>query len=205
MMHPCAVSITRPVALLMLAAMLAGCGADAVASEDVPHSLAEPWQPIPFAVDQRLVTAADKACDGMGKPPGTTLRIIDARGANRLLLVYAGPKDELDCHVKVNAAGEATSDIGSGSGSSDPFPVPGPGQVENLSASSGGEGPDAVSSVVGQAGPGTGAVEVTLVDGRRVRASLGPSGWFAAWWPGGQSHTKVTAFDGAGTPTWSGQ
>jgi hypothetical protein len=205
MMHPCAVSITRPVALLVLAAALAGCGADAVESEDVPHSIAEPWQPVPFAVDQALVTVADKACDGMGKPAGTTLRIVDARGANRLVLVYAGPKDELECHVKVDAAGEATSDIGSGSGSSDPFPVPGPGQVENVSGSSGGSGPDAVSSVSGQAGAGTGAIEVTLQDGRRVRASLSPSGWFVAWWPGDKPHARITAFDGSGQPTWTGQ
>ena len=90
-----------------------------------------------------------------------------------------------------------------GSSSGDVFQPLAAGAIELVGSSSGSNGADTMSSVVGRAGPGVARVVVTLADNRPIVASLSRSGWFAVWWPDATSSTKMTAYDGAGVITSS--
>ena len=56
-----------------------------------------------------------------------------------------------------------------------------------------------LSSVSGRAGANVAAVDIVLVPGTHVWATLA-NGWFAAWWPTGDGIMKVQPFDAIGTP-----
>ena len=207
MMHPWPVTFRTLIALVAAATLAVACGSDAEATLEPPHSIYEPWQAEPFAVDQALMARAQVACRDMA-PPGPqnpanlSLVAVDARGGSHLFLVSANQKEESECFVEINASGEPTTKSG-GSSSGDVFQPLAPGAIELVGSSSGSNGPDTMSSVVGRAGPGVARVVVTLADNRPIVASLSRSGWFAAWWPDGTSSTKMTAYDGAGVITSS--
>jgi hypothetical protein len=202
MMHPWPMTraLSRWVGLTFLCALVAAsCGE----AEIVPlpiHDLSEPWQAQPFAIDQAIVIAAEQECrDGnVGiAPPGAQLVLVDARGGNRLTLVFVGATANGQCFLKRDPAGRFTPDGGEGEGRSEPWPVLGPNEVTSNGVGSGDGPPDAngaitaTSHILGQAGAGVASAEVVLPSGMTILASLN-RGWFAAWWPGADSNAAVT-------------
>jgi hypothetical protein len=191
----------RIAALLAAAVAAVGCGADAAApTDEPPHSIAEPWSPVPFAIDASLLADAQRACREIQPPQGVSLAAVDARGGSRLLLVYASPTSEAECSLKVTPDGHAVADGGSTTIGSE-FRRPPGGSVEPQGQSGQDDGVETISSLAGQAGPAVARVEITTSTGRVVRASLGPNGWFAAWWPGSDIVTQVTGYDALGSVT----
>jgi hypothetical protein len=209
MMHPWPVTFRTLLALVVAAFVVAACGADAADPVEPPHNIHEPWQAEPFAVDPAILVSAQAACrdmeSGMLQPPANlSLVAVDARGGSRVFLVNANRNNETECLVEIAASGKATTKSG-GASSGDPFKLLAPGAIELMGMSTGTNGPDTVSSVVGRAGPGVARVVVTLADNRPIVASLSQSGWYAAWWPDATSSTKATAYDGVGTVTGTAQ
>jgi hypothetical protein len=199
------VSFSRGVAAVLVAVSIAACGADAVEPAPATHDLMEPWQPVPFAVDRSIITTAESACRSLAPPPNVRLAAVDARGGGRLLLIFAGPRNEFECQVLVDSYGHATTDLGGTMESDDPIRPPEPGTLGNVIVTSGGAATEAVSWVVGQAGAGVAAVDIALSAHPSVRASLGPTGWFAAWWPGQEGYTSLTGLDATGKSIWTDQ
>ena len=194
-------------ALAVAAATAAGCGSGEAEADPIElvHSIHEPWQAEPFAVEQALVARAETACRDMkiGGPQAQMnppLVAVDARGGSRLFLIGAQGNTETECLVDVDASGAAMMSIGGATSGGEAFGPLDPGAVTIVSGSSGG-GPPALASVVGRAGPGVARVVVTLGDGRPVVATLTRAGWYAAWWPGATGYASATAYDGAGAQT----
>jgi len=209
MMHPWPVRFRTALALVVAAWVVTGCGADAPDPVAPPHSIHEPWQAEPFAVDQAILASAQAACrdmeSGMLQPPANlSLVAVDARGGSRVFLVNANRDSETECLVEIAASGKATTKNG-GASSGDLFKPLAPGAIELMGMSTGTNGADTMSSVVGRVGPGVARVVVTLADNRPIVASLSQSGWYAAWWPDATPSTKATAYDGVGTVTGTAQ
>jgi len=209
MMHPWPVTFRTVIALVAAATLAVACGPDAAAPVEPPHSIHEPWQAEPFAVDQAVLTSAQAACGdlnppGAQAPAGLSLVAVDARGGSHVYLVSANQNAESDCFVEIAPSGQATTKSG-GSSSGDPFKPLAPGAIEGVGSSSGTNGSDTMSSVVGRAGPGVARVVVTLADNRPIVASLSRSGWYAAWWPDATAFSKVTAYDDVGAVTGTAQ
>ena len=187
---------------------VAGCGADNPDPVEV-HAISEPWRPEPFAVAPEVLASARGPCLDMQQrapnmPQGVSLAVADARGGSKILLVYAGPNAEADCLVEILPSGDAGPTSG-GSSVGDAFQPMAAGAVKSEGGSSIEDGPNPVSSIVGRAGPGVARVVVSLAGGRQVAATLGPSGWFAAWWPDATAVSGLTAYDGAGAVIGVGQ
>jgi len=181
----------------------AGCTSEAEQPIDPPrHDLSEPWQTQPFAISEAALASAELACRDMQPPPGVRLAVVDARGDSTVYLVYAAPAAQAECLVSIQPNGRAES-MGGGASIGGLPPAPGPGGVSVVSSgnSSGGVGGDVTSTILGRAGAGVARVEVRLGNGRALTASLGPTGWFAAWWPSGEGYLDVAGFDGLGTVT----
>jgi hypothetical protein len=181
---------------------VAGCATEAVApTAEVQHVLEEPWQAQPFAIDEAVVADAVHACRQLDRPPGVSLAVVDARGSSTVLLVYTGAGAEADCLVSIGPNG-ATQSMGGGSSSGGFEAGPGPGEVAVLTSGSSGTLPwDTKSTAIGQAGAGVTSVEVRLANDQTIAASLGPTGWFAAWWPSGSGYLSVAGYDELGTLT----
>jgi hypothetical protein len=190
----------RTLVVTVAAATAAGCGGPATEAVET-HSIVDPWQPIPFAVDEAILRSADAACRDLQlrvAAVGEVLQpvVADTRGDSKVLVVYVGGNTEADCLVPIAADGTADPASG-GSSSGNTFePLP-PGAVAITTGTSSSDG----SSVVGRVGPGVARVEIGTASGRRLQASLTRTGWFAAWWPGEDAHGPVTAFDASGTVT----
>jgi hypothetical protein len=206
MMHRCAMRRIAPLALL--AAGLAGCVVDAPVVSVAPpvarfEDLATSWQPEPFAVAPEVVAQAERVCrveSGVPIPPGYQLRIVDARGAARLLLVFAGVGNGYaDCELRAMADGRLRSEGGGVLTNAHPIDAR-PDAVEVMGAgrSSGGGGGEDSAYVVGRAGLEIAEVRVIVDGGSEVHASL-RDGLFAAWWPGGSDWSALHGYGRAGT------
>jgi hypothetical protein len=197
--------------LLALVIALAAVGCDD--SEDVTppqvHDLAEPWQAVPFDLDPATLAAAVAACrnvmgPGQALPP---LVVVDARGANTVIVAYGLGGNTADCSVVRDDSGRFSS-MGGSAGSTMGEPPIGQGEVRSrgISTTSVGGGIQA-TYVVGVAGPAVAAVEVVIPGGPRVWASLA-NGWFAAWWPGDfvnkPQPITINGYDGSGDLIGSG-
>jgi hypothetical protein len=208
-MHPW--PMTRPrhprlVALTLLVLIVGACGEAEVSDPPTPiPDLSAPWQAQPFPVDPAIVAAAEQMCRdpaGMLVPVGTPLGLVDARGGNRLLLVFAGPGKSAECVVGRDRAGRLLSE-GGGSSIGDIEPALGPNEMvlHGASTQSGTGGPNEpvlpMSYVTGSVGPGIQAVEIALPSGVSMRASLN-RGLFAAWWPGEGNSVVARGYDAAG-------
>ena len=207
MMHPWPVRGPTRLAVTTVAGILAavaavGCATDAAVSEVVSRSIEEPWQAEPFDIDAAVADRAEVACQRLRiqmrqGPVQAPLAVVDARGGSKILFVYASPTAEGDCIAELGPSGEWIA-----SGGSAPlggvFPALAPGAVKIESQTVTGDGPGAGSVVVGRAGAGVATVAVRWVGGKPVRASLGPAGWFAAWYPGSSTDAIVSAYDAAG-------
>jgi hypothetical protein len=198
-------SARRLLLTLGLVMIAAGCGEGEIVEPPL-HDLAEPWQARPFAVNPAVTADAELVCRDpmLGMiPPGTSLLLVDARGANRLFLLFGGPAADAQCILDRDAAGRLRSN---GGGSSNGPAQPGPGAGEVIVTTSGSQSsmgvqgaPDTINFVVGRAGANVAAVEVGLSTGESLQASLG-RGWFAAWWPGEVGHGAVRGYDAGGRP-----
>ena len=73
-----------------------------------------------------------------------------------------------------------------------------PGQARPPARARGALPDEGLGWVVGQAGGAIVAIEVEVSTGERLRASLGDSGWFAAWWPGVAEFRRASGFDATG-------
>lgn len=213
MMHPLAVlhgrAIVRPLLTTVLAAAaLAACGddmAEAIAIEP-PRSLMDAWQPVPFGVAPATIGEAERVCSGNLDVPGRDLPLVavDARGGTLLFLVYAGPAAESDCILQFDGA-RATGDAGGSASDGEAIVPPAAGDVSVFNSGIGGGFENlAYTTLIGLVGPGVGRVEIVTTNGRRLDAALGPTGWFAAWWPGDDEYAGVAAYDpmGGRTGTW---
>jgi hypothetical protein len=170
--------------LALAVTLAAACDDSEPVTPSPSHDLAEPWQAAPFDLDPATLTAAVAACNivmpGQAMPP---LVVADARGANVVILGFGQGGNTADCTVVRDGSGRFTS-MGGSAGSSIGEPPIGRGEVRSR-----GTGTTNFDSVgvatytVGVAGPDIAAVEIVMVGGLRVRASLA-NGWFAAWWPG---------------------
>jgi len=199
------VSIRLISAVSLLAVGLLGCGADSPDPVEPAHSISDPWQAEPFPVDSTLVAALDRACSASIEQHGLPLAVVDVRGGSRGMLLYAGPKDQADCLAQIQPDGTMGVDGGGGSSSSDPVVRPAGGNVQLLSYGSSGSGVDQTSNVIGFAGPAVARVVITTKAGRQLRASIGPTGWFAAWWPSGDELLHATGYDATGAQTGTAQ
>ncbi len=185
-------------ATILVALIAGGCGE----AEIVPlpiHDLSEPWQAKPFAIDQSLVVDAERTCRDVNvgiAVPGSQLVVVDARGGNRLMLLFVEPTANAQCFLKRDPAGRFISDGGAGEGRSDAWPTIGPNEVTFNGVGSADSPPDAngaitaTSHLIGQAGEAVASAEVVLPSGITFLASLN-RGWFAAWWPGLDSDAAV--------------
>lgn len=186
--------------LALVVFVLAGCGEAEVIPAPI-HDLSEPWQAAPFAVDPAVVVAAEQICrDAVRQmfPAGLPLVVVDARGADRLLLLFAGAADTGDCLLRRDRTGALTFDGGGGSGG-DPPPALQPTEIRFNGAGSVGDPQEPFSYGIGQAGAAVSMVEMIPPTGVSVRASLN-RGWFAAWWYGlhHDAVIVVRGYDAAG-------
>ena len=191
----------RPIgAALAIVLLVAACGPSASGSpEDAAApdlraghvatlaDLIGPWQRQPFIIDGNVRAAAERVCRADQEfPPGVQPVLVDARGAGRLMTVFAGPGGYAECvYVEVAADGSVTGSL-SGSGASR-FAALAPGQLE--SAGGGGfsdeAGTTAVQYVTGRVGAGAARVVVQVADVGPVAATLS-NGWYLAWWETGR-------------------
>jgi hypothetical protein len=206
MMHPLAVLFVecRPKSVAVGAAfavIVAGCASEAAPFEP-SRSLMDPWQPTPFGVAQATIIEAERVCSGLDIPrEDLPLVAVDARGGTLLYLVYAGPAAETDCILQFDGS-RATGDAGGSSSSGDAIVSPGPGEVTVFDSGIGGGFDNlAYTTLIGLVGPGVNRVEIVTTTGRRLDAALGPTGWFAAWWPGNDEYASTAAYDPMGART----
>jgi hypothetical protein len=197
-------------ALGLVASVCAACDDSEAVSPPPPiHDLAEPWQAVPFDLDQATLAAAVAACrDVMG--PGQVLPplvVVDARGANTVIVAYGQGGNTADCSVVRDGSGRFTS-MGGSAGSSNGEPPIGQAEVRSRGISTtNAAGGFQATYVVGVAGPVVAAVDVVIPGGPRVRASLA-NGWFVAWWPGNfankPQNVTINGYDAAGNLVGSG-
>ena len=170
---------------LLLLVTVAGCG-EAEVSLAPTHDPAEPWQSRPFAVDPLLIIEAERICRDPTRPmmrAGLPLVVVDARGEDRLLLLFAGAAETGECFLERDRTGRLMFDSGGGGSASGPLPALQPAEIRFNGAGSSDDPEGPWSFGVGQAGAAVAFVELTPPSGVVVRASLN-RGWFAAWWYG---------------------
>lgn len=187
-------------ALLVTCWIAAGCG---IGSGGYPNTeeLQGPWRPEPLAVDPVTIAAGERACrerSGDLAEPKDRLVAVDARGGNRLFLIFAGPPaDSSLCELRMDSAGGVSLVGASGSGGGAPFEALLPGAVVITGSGGGGSDNGAWTSVIGRSGSAVTDVRILVPGGPVVRASVG-GGWFAAWWPTSQFSVTVEGFDATG-------
>jgi hypothetical protein len=156
------------------------------------HDLADPWQARPFAVDPALIEAGEKICRDLARnmvQPILPLVLVDARGDNRLLLLFAGPADISECFLTRDRAGQLAWDSGAGSDGG-PEPPLRPTEVRFIGAGSADHPIHPTSHGVGRVGIAMSSVELRPPSGVVVQASLN-RGLFAAWWYGLDQDTVI--------------
>jgi hypothetical protein len=189
---------------IVLVVLAGGCGDAQIVPLPV-HDISEPWQPRPFAVDQTLVTTAERTCRDVWHdsiPDDVELVLVDARGGGQLLLLFGAPGFDQTCLVVRDAAGVLQSAGGGGGNGPRPDAL-GPNQL--LPGGGGSQtglvGPNAppgtTSYALGTAGANIAAVDIVLASGGPLRASLN-RGWYAAWWPSGDSPVSFRGYDAMG-------
>ena len=185
------------------AALASGCGEPEI-QPPVIHDLSEPWQPIPFQLDQAVYAKIEATCRESGMAPGAPLAVIDARGDSTAVAVFAGQDVRAECLVVREAGRLSVPSAGETRGNGTIEQV-GPRTISNVSVGTGSQlTPQGASRdvvyVTGQAGKDVGLIELVLGDGdgRRVRASLWNLGWFAAWWPGVETSIRYDVYDTSG-------
>jgi hypothetical protein len=148
------------------------------------------------------VADADRVCraDPSGQVRGPALQVVavDARGGEKLTLLYRSPTDMAECYLDIGPDGRFTAS-GSGSGGMDGNIAP--NELAMRSASQ--TGPDGndpgETAISGVAGPAIAAVRVHRPNGQVIEASVG-GGLFTAWWPMFDDRFMFEGIDAAGVP-----
>jgi hypothetical protein len=171
-------------------------------------SIAVPWTADPIVIEEGVAALAERPCRELeiGIPPQPVtapVAVADTRGGSKVFMVFAFGAFEGECFAELGPSGEWTRGVAGGT-SVEPV-GPAPGAVTIVGGTKIGEGPGAVSSVVGRVGPGVASVMVATGRGQRIRASLGPTGWYAAWWPSDDPYVEITAYDAVGGATGTAQ
>jgi hypothetical protein len=202
-------TILRVVLALAIALAVTACDDSEAVTPSPIHDLAEPWQAVPFDLDPATIAAAVAACQDMGIPGQALppLAVVDARGANAVILAFGQGGNAADCSVVRDGSGRFTS-MGGSAGSGIGGPPIGRGEVRSGGMGTTNFGRVGVATYkIGVAGPDIAAVEIVIPGGPRVRASLA-NGWFAAWWPGDfvnkPQNITINGYDGSGNLISSG-
>lgn len=191
-------------ATLAIAWATAGCGTFNVEPVAKLEDIRGPWRPDPLAIDQTTLAAAEDACRDARKVGGPELApldrlvVVDARGSERLTLLYAGAgRSFMQCELRVHARGELSMAGGWSQNQPGPDLLLAPDDL--VIVQSGGVLGDIVlaSNVSGRIGPAVAGVQLVFMDGTVVRASVG-GGWFTAWWPTDDMDFVVEGFDATG-------
>jgi hypothetical protein len=187
-------------AVLAASSIAAGCGVESGRYATI-EELRGPWRAEPIPVDPAMIAAGERACrerSGDLTAPKDRLVAVDARGGNRLFLIFAGPPaDSSACELRMDAAGNVSMVGASGSSANAPFEALAPGDVVIMGSDGGGFAAGEWRSGMGRVGSAVTAVRLVVPGGPTVRASVG-GGWFAAWWPSSQFSFTVEGFDATG-------
>ena len=185
------------------AALLAGCGEEAPGTP-VIRDIAEPWQAAPFLVEQDVYTTLEAACRATQVvAAGTPLAVIDVRGGDTAVVVFADPNNQGECHMVRDPGGAFTASTAGGMGGQGSVPPIAARAItiHTVETSSNMVGPGAnppLTYLTGRAGANVHVVVVVLSDGRQVQTSLWDRGWFAAWWPGDDKRVQLLGYDAGG-------
>jgi hypothetical protein len=195
------------VAIVVGLSALAACGGDPAPPESPSpaHAIGVRWSAVPVRVVVALVARAVTACraEAQTVAPGTPLVLVDARGADRLTLLFADLTTESECTVLVDGGGAMTFG-GGGGGSTVPNlpPAPNAAQIGSMSTQGTigvGGATDSISSATGRAGADVADVDLIASNGQRIRATTA-NGWFLAWWPTAETNVQVQALAVDGRP-----
>jgi hypothetical protein len=213
MMHPWPVPDSGrlaaiPVAIALAACIAAACSAAPVEPDVSATSIAVPWSADPIVIDEAVAALAERPCREMEigipqRPVTEPVAVADARGGSKVFMVFAIDAFEAECFAELGPSGEWMRGVAGSTSVESGGPAP--RALTIVGGTKIGEGPGAVSSVVGRVGPGVSSVVIATGRGQRIRASLGPTGWYAAWWPSDDPYVVVTAYDAAGSATGMAQ
>jgi len=154
--------------------------------------LAGPWRRNPIRPSPAVADAAERACRALEGLATLPLRVMDARGAAFLALVFADASTARVCLVDVAADGSATAEARVLLGMAD-VPAPSEGHlgahaIEIVGAPS---GPKDV--VVGRVAD-VPQVGISFDDATWGKATLA-DGWYVAWWPQSALALTVASVD----------
>lgn len=198
MMHPW--PVTRSLlSSLALAGTAVACGGSLLPGGGATD-LSRPWQAEPFAVAQELVTEAVTACrsSGLGLGRGEELVVVDARGDGTLTLVFAGPNSISSCDLEARTVGAPLVANGGSTMEGGLAPAPEPDELVSFGTSGFGGPNGPHSSVMGRAGVAIVSVRVATPRGLDLAASIGPGGWYSAWWPTDEMTVEIRGIDANG-------
>lgn len=148
------------------------------------------WRPRPLPAPRGFADRVDVDCRAAEPAIGERTRVVvDLRGRNRLILIFANSSSAFACYAPADAtlASEVTA-----------FPLDVPAEPIGESAIDvvryevvQGEGEEAYSVLIGRVGLLAYRVLAGFADESEVEGAKG-GGWYAMWWPG------PTQFDGVG-------
>jgi hypothetical protein len=163
------------------------------------QAIAAPWRSEPFdpREDQRM-GRIDAVCQAAGHQLPVPLDLVDARGADRLIVLYAADAS--------SAAFECFADIGATKASEvQLFQLQDAGgpPIANAAIDTGHYGTVSFGRIeamvlVGRVGAAGAKVVAQLADGTTVVATK-RGGWYAMWWPGPTLAVSVSALDAKGS------
>lgn len=186
--------------MLAPAVLLAACGGSLLPGGGATD-LSRPWQPEPYAVAQNLIAEAETACRGSGLgviDAVNELVVVDARGGGRLTLVFASANTTAACDVQRQNVGGRIVAIGGSMMEGGVAPTPEPDELVSF-GTGGTSGPDgSSSSVTGRAGASIASVRIATPSGLDLAASIGPGGWYSAWWPTEEMSVEIRGLDANG-------
>jgi hypothetical protein len=194
-------------AATLVGASVAGCDSSPAPS-DAGLAIGDPsvaWRPQPFRVAGPILAAAIASCQKGGIPLEARPVLADARGLDRITLLFESADRTTSASCSTLRSADATwqstgSSVASGS---QPEDLPGADDVAVGIESEGGDTVNGLTApgrtiALGRVGIHVAAVQV-VVAGRPIAATVG-NGWFSAWWPTGDRITQVTAIGGDGQP-----
>jgi hypothetical protein len=205
MMHPWSMAghmIARRILTLALAVVVcAGCDDADSRNPAATHDLTEPWQAVPFQLDAPTLEAATDACrlqlNRRDLPP---LAVVDSRGANTVMVLFAEPLATANCVVVRDRTGAFVMTSGNTGSRKAQAPLIGR-ELHRRDISRTIAAVGEATYVIGLAGPEIASVEIVTPSGERLRASL-EGGWYAAWWPGNSMvewfKTRINGYDASG-------
>lgn len=161
------------------------------------EQLAGPWRPTPLSLGAEIRKEVDEACRAdPAMPDGLTLMVMDARGAGRLAVQYAGAEGSAAfAEATIGADQPTTCILRSTTGQSDEPPMA--DRELRWAAVSGGSGVGAWWTITGRAGASIDQVIAEVPGSPPITATMA-EGWFALWWDGQGPPVRLIGLDGGG-------